>query len=102
MNLLAVDAPLGDDEADRGDRDDQRAHPDQRETGDVAEPLPGGSSVRPTSDGAAISRNSSNFSTMKPNAITAIAVRTRGEEGAFIRGVIAEILDHRLPDRQGN
>src|SRR5262245_16689586 len=38
---------------------------------------PGNESVRPANDGAATSRNRSNFSTRNPKAMTAIAVRTQ-------------------------
>jgi len=38
---------------------------------------PGNESVRPDNDGAATSRNRSNFSTRNPKAMTAMAVRTQ-------------------------
>ena len=46
---------------------------------------PGGSSVRLVSDGAAISRNRSNFSPMKPKAIEPEPEETRGQGSGRIR-----------------
>src|SRR5215471_14355898 len=52
-------------------------HDNERKTYEVRDFWPGTESWRPAREGAAISRKRSNFSTKKPNAMTAMAVRTQ-------------------------
>jgi hypothetical protein len=100
MNLLAVDAPLSDEKAHRGDGNHQRADHDQREAGDVAEPLPRRQKRAADERRRRDLQEQVEFLHDEAEGHHRDRGADPGEEGAFIGGVIAEILDHRLPDRQ--
>src|SRR5437764_8601901 len=67
----------------------------------LAKPSPWVPSWRCASCGAATRTNRSNRSMIKPNAITAIAMRTQARKDALVGGVVAVALDHGKPRRGG-
>jgi len=78
--LFAVDVSSGDQKAGNRDGDHRDAESNQRQSGYVAESVPGRRQRAADQGRRATSRNRSNFSTMKPKAITAMAVRTQARK----------------------
>jgi hypothetical protein len=78
--LSAVDVSSRDQKAGNRDGDHRDAESNQRQSGYVAESVLGRRQRAADQGRGATSRNRSNFSTMKPKAITAMAVRTQARK----------------------